>query len=507
MIPIASSEEIKEIDRLSINEWGIPSLALMEAAAFAVLQTIKNIVSTLENKSFLIVCGKGNNAGDGFALARQLISKNAKVDILYSHSIHEMSHEAQTNFKYLEKMKATRLLFSNIEQKQINQSYDLVIDALLGTGIKGSVTGVLGEMITFINQINSPILSIDLPSGMNADTSNIEGPCVKANYTLCIGLPKPAIYFEPSKSYVGVINHDTIGFPNPLLKTQQYLVDNLSTKDLPQRTKDSHKSNSGKLLIFAGSMGMTGAAILAATSALKSGAGMVQIATTKDLAYIFQVALPEAMVLILEQDNNSILLESAIKSILSRTENWSNALVIGPGLGTNPITKSIVKELITKVEQPLLLDADGINAISDSPEIIKERTHPLVITPHIGEFKRLFKQTPAPNGLPLIQQCRQLSEKFNITLHLKGAPSLTASSNSDVYINATGNSILSTAGSGDVLSGLAGSFLAQGLSPEKAIISASFWHGKSADDLLNKKGPIGHTAKDIANQLPIVLND
>lgn len=507
MIPIASSEEIKEIDRLSINEWGIPSLALMETAAFAVLQTIKHIVSTLDHKSILIVCGKGNNAGDGFALARQLINKKAKVEIIYSHSSHEMSHEAQANFKFLEKMNATMSLFSNIEQRKTNQKYDLIIDALLGTGIKGNVTGVLGQMIDFINQVKSPTLSIDLPSGMNANISKIEGPCVKANYTLCIGLPKPAIYFEPSKSCAGIINHDTIGFPKPLLKTQQYLVENLSTKDLPQRTKDSHKSNSGKLLIFAGSLGMAGAAILTAISALKSGTGMVQIATTKDLSYIFQVALPEVMVLILEEDNNSIQLDSAINVILKRTRDWSNALVVGPGLGTNSNIKCIVKELLKKVEQPILLDADGINAISENLEIIKERTHPLIITPHIGEFKRVFKQTPAPEGLPRIEQCRQLSENFGITLHLKGAPSLTACSNSNVYINGTGNSILSTAGSGDVLSGLTGSFLAQGLSPDNAMLSASFWHGKSADDLLNKKGPIGHTAKDIANNLPIVLND
>jgi len=503
MIAIATAKEMKEIDRITIEDWGLPSLALMESAGAAVFKNIQSRFEKLDGSAMLMLCGKGNNGGDGFVLARYLLNTGVALKLLHSHPLVEMSSEAQLNYKLLGKMGFEPELFdANNSHHYLQTNYRLVIDALLGTGLSGVVKGVTAQMIHFCNQRKAPKLSLDIPSGMNADVATIEGPCVEADLTVTIGLPKPSHLFSPSREYVGQLIVEPIGFPRSLTQTpSQYWVNQPSPAWSSTRKPNAHKGQCGRLLIQAGSLGLAGAAMLVAKAAMKSGAAMVQIACSKELSPLYQSALPEAMVLILNDSQ-----DQAYAQIQERCTNWADAFIIGPGLGQNERLNAWVKKLIQGISIPLLIDADGLNALKGHHELLSHRKAATIITPHPGEFRTLFNEEPALTGSPVIAQCRNISKKLNIILHLKGAPSLTALPNGKVMINGTGNPILATAGSGDVLAGIAGSLLAQGLTPEEAMIAAAYYHGACADLIKSTKGMIGHTAMDIANHLPEILN-
>jgi NAD(P)H-hydrate epimerase len=246
---------------------------------------------------------------------------------------------------------------------------------------------------------------------------------------------------------------------------------------------------------------MAGAGILSAKAAIRSGVAMVQLICTEELVPIYQQTCPEAMVFVIPKDPIK-----ASEIIHLRAQQWANALLVGPGLGQAKETELILFDIIQKLNIPMVIDADGLNLLQRNPERLKQRPSSTVITPHPGEFKRLFKFAPAPAGYPLIEQCRELSQSLKLFLHLKGAPSLTACPDGKVLINGSGNSILSTAGSGDVLSGMTGAFLAQGQSPEHAISAAAFYHGCCAD-LLKHQGMLGHSAMDIVSMIPQVINE
>lgn len=500
MTPVASAQQMRDIDRITIEQWGIASTTLMETAGHAVLHHLRCDFGRLTQKSVIIFCGKGNNAGDGLVLARMLIGEGCQLQVVLSHEKSEMSQDAQFNLELLEKMNFKCDSFQGLDLNALPK-VDLLIDALLGTGIQGPVKGVFFDMIEKINQMTAPVYAIDLPSGMNTNSNKLEGPCIKATKTICIGAAKPACLYSPTRELCGQLAVEKIGFPVSLLhQTQKFLVDQKLPEWNISRPVNSHKGHCGKLLIYAGSKGMAGAAILSAKAAIHSGAAMVQMVCHEELMPIFQQCLPEMMVLSIPK-----AADSASCIILDRAENWADAFLIGPGLGQDEQTIQLVQTLVKKFKRPMIIDADGINSLKGHPELLRQRNSETVITPHPGEFKRLFGCEPAPLGHPILLQCQTLAQQVNITLHLKGAPSLTACPDGKVMINGSGNSILSTAGSGDVLSGIVGSFLSQKLSAQNAMCAAAYYHGRCADKL-SEQGMIGHSAMDIAETLPRILH-
>lgn len=503
MTPVASAQQMRDIDRTTIDHWGIASLTLMETAGHAVLNHLLSDFDALEQKKITVFCGKGNNAGDGLVLARMLLGIGAQVRVILSHSKSEMSPDAQVNLNLLEKMDFKTELYENTNTLDLTQDKaDILVDALLGTGIQGSVKGLFLELIQLINKLDAPTISIDLPSGMNADINEQKGECVVAQKTVCIGAAKPACIFSPTKEICGKVVVERIGFPANLLnQAQQFLVNRKKASWQLERHPNSHKGNSGKLLIYAGSKGMAGAAILSAKAAIRSGTAMVQLICHEELLPIFQETLPEAMVLIIPSD-----LELAFDTISQRCLNWADAFLIGPGLGQSDFSKSLTQKLVQNLTLPMVIDADALNNLIDHLSILKTRKAATIITPHPGEFNRLFKCSPATTGLPLMEQCRHLSCEHNIILHMKGAPSITACPDGSVLINGSGNSILSTAGSGDVLAGITGALLSQKFPASEAMCAAAYWHGRCAEKLA-KASMLGHSAMDIATTIPQIIHE
>ncbi len=511
---VVTAAEMQEIDRRTIYEIGIPSLVLMERAGLACVSKIKEIFG---RRKIVVISGSGNNGGDGLVVARNLHNEGWDVRVFLTTKPENLKGDALSQYKLAARFGVS---ISPIEELLTNHSSilsvdSLIVDAILGTGLKNEVTGLLSDLFRLINSSKIPVISVDIPSGISSDNGQIMGEAIRANYTITFGLPKRGHVLFPGNEYAGKVFVEDIGFPKELLRSDKLKV-NLLEQDhisniMPERRKYSHKGTYGHTLIIAGSRGKTGAAFMTAKACLRVGAGLVTMGVPQSLLDVFQSRVTEEMTLGLPDKGNGTLSSESLDTILSFLDEKADLLVIGPGIGVNHHTERIIKGLIQDSKKPIIIDADGINSIQGKIEIFTKAKAPIILTPHLGEMSRLLSQRLKRKEIKEIEKDRinisiSFSNETGTYLVFKGVPTIIASPEGDAFINATGNPGMATAGSGDVLTGMIAGFLSQNKEPLKACILGVYSHGLAGDIAASEKGQHSLIASDIIEKIPEALS-
>jgi NAD(P)H-hydrate epimerase len=501
---IIDVSQIRELDKFTIEHEPITSIDLMERAA---LRCVIWILQKYDERTrFTIICGQGNNGGDGLAIARLLADKNYSVQVLIIHHSEKYSADFTSNYERLKLNSKPNLSIQEI--KNIEQLVDnfnihqpnVLIDAIIGAGLNKTINGIIKDVIHFINSHYLPVISIDIPTGLFADMLNNPNDIIlKATYTLSFQFPKLSFMFPENANYIGEFSILDIGLNNDYinhLPTKNFfIIKNDIRKFFKTRSKVAHKGNFGHALIIAGSYGKMGAAILSAKACMHSGAGLLSVHIPKCGYEILQTSLPEAMVNV-DSENNFI-------TDNIRLEKY-NAIGIGPGIGTEKQTKNAIKLLIQNTTVPVVFDADALNIISENKTWLAFLPANSIFTPHLKEFERLAGKSE--NSVERLKLLREFSFKNRIYVVLKGAHSAIACPNGDMYFNSTGNPGMATGGSGDVLTGIITSFLAQSYTPKEACLLGVYLHGLAGDFALEKKSEESMISSDIIDGLSTGFN-
>ena len=499
---IATREIIREIDRKTIKEYGIPGLILMENAGRLVSDVIRNEFP--DASSISIFCGGGNNGGDGFVLARHLINAGKEVTTYLLKNKNEYMGDARTNLgsllKISKNIKKLSSSFSNYKKS------DLIVDAIFGTGLDREVKGRYKKVIEGINTLKTPKISVDLPSGIDANKGVPLGVSIRANVTVTFAAPKLGISIYPGLAYSGKIYVADITTPKILENGIPYeLITFKKCKSvIHERPADTHKGNYGHTLIIAGSAGKTGAAALSAHSAVRSGSGLVTVGVPRSIINSIDEKVVEAMSEGFEDSGKGLLSEDSLKHAITSLKS-KTSLAIGPGIPVNKSTEKFLLSLLTELKVPVVADADAINIIAKNKAILKRIEVPVILTPHPGEMARLTGKTSKEIQSSRIEIARKFAVNHDCYLILKGARSVIATPKSRVYINPTGNPGMSSGGMGDILTGVISGLISQKYSPEDACLLGTFIHGLSGDIVAEKIGRSGITATDIANTIPEAL--
>ncbi len=507
---VATADEIRELDRKATEELGIPGVVLMENAGIQVVQVMQKRYPDLKKCRVLIVCGKGNNGGDGFVVARHLYNRGIEVRITLLAEKQQLNGDAKLNFEIAAKMNLPIVEITSNEQlpafRNLLHQADVIVDAILGTGLKNAVKGLYKHVIESINKTNIPIIAVDIPSGLSSDTGAVLGSCIHADATATFAIPKRGHSLYPAAAYVGKLEVVDIGIPKKLVDTSGIKIHVLESgnmkKSFRDRSPNTHKGTYGHVLVIAGSPGKAGAALMTGRSALRTGSGLVTLAIPKNLRVHLEIPTLEVMTASLPETVKGTVSVDAYEEIMTLTTD-KRVLALGPGLSTHPSTVELVYRLIRTVEIPMVIDADGINAIALNPDILLEAKAPIVLTPHPGEMARLVPNTPIQNNrIPVAQETAQ---KYNVYLALKGARTLIVSPDGHVYINPTGNPGMATAGSGDVLTGIIAGLISQSVIPLEAAKTGVFLHGFAGDMVAAEKGEFGTIAGDILEAIPYAI--
>lgn len=506
---VVTAAEMKALDTAAIEEYGIPGLILMENAGRQVVEVIRQVLGELREKVVTIFIGKGNNGGDGLVVARHLLNLGSEVKVLALANVDEITGDAAVNLQIWRKM--GQKIYSLHHGDGINlvklvlMNTDLIVDAVYGTGFKGEVGDKAGRIIEALNSSGKPIVAVDIPSGLDADTGRAGGPCIQATHTVTFGLPKIGLILETGAGYTGRLHVVDISIPAGLVEKNappRYLLTAELVKEwLPARPTGAHKGVLGRVLVVAGSRGMTGAACLAGEGALRAGAGLVTVAVPETLHNVMEVKLTEAMTTPLPDTGNGTLSRDAGQSILSLLEK-ADVLALGPGLSTDDQVVDLVRELLPALKVPCVLDADALNALAGATEVLKKVRIPVVITPHPGEMARLLGTTASEVQERRLAAAGGAADAWQVTVLLKGARTVVAAPDGTVYINPTGNPGMASGGSGDVLTGTVAALLAQGLEPARAAAAGAYLHGLAGDLAAGEKGQRGLVAGDILDTLP-----
>jgi len=505
---IVTAEKMREIDRESIEVYGIPELVLMENAGVQVANEVEALLADVRQKKLCLCCGSGNNGGDGFVAARHLANRGAKVKVFLLGDMQHLSEAAQMNLDVVSNMNIDILQIASErdwDKVQVSLAFaDAIVDGLLGTGFQGCLREPVEKLIHMINEAQKPVVAIDLPSGIEADTGAVTTVAVAASVTVSFGLPKLGLLFYPGAPYVGKLMVDGIGIPYQLLedsKIQQQLIDiELVQQLLEKRSPTVHKNSCGRVLVIAGSVGLTGAAALASQAALRSGAGVVTLAVAESLQAIMAVKLTEVMTQALPETDRGFLGEAALPGLLELSAKY-DAVVIGPGLGRKPATQQLIRDFVCQCEVPCILDADAIQAYCGAGEALREAKATPILTPHLGEMAALLEISVVELKADLLALARQAAGAYNSVFVLKSEKTIVVFPNGMVSIATTGNPGMATAGSGDVLSGTIAGLKAQGMSAGNAALAGVFLHG-FAGDLAANNGMTGLIAGDIIAALP-----
>jgi len=497
-----------ECDRRAVEEYGIPGVVLMENAGRGVARIAETLLGNVTGKEVVVFCGKGNNGGDGFVVARHLFNAGARVRVFLVGKKSEVKGDAATNLHIAERMGLPLQELAAAEHIPDLGSTSLVVDALLGTGLQGNVHGALAEVIEIINGLRAPVLAIDVPSGLNSDVGSILGVAVRATATATMAALKRGLLFSPGREHAGVVEVVDIGMPSALLRGENVDTWQVEVSDvlrtLPKRAPNAYKNVCGMALVVAGSTGMTGAAVLSAETVLRSGAGLAYLAIPASLNAIIEEKATEVISKPVAECRPGHLGLAAVAQVVELFRQV-HAVAIGPGLSTEQETVEAVWGMVSACELPLVVDADGLNALARKPELLARRSGRLVLTPHPGELARLTGQSREAILANPVDTARQWAQRWGEVLVLKGAPTVVATPGGHVYINSTGNAGMATAGSGDVLTGLITGLLAQGLSPEHAALAGVYLHGLAGDLARDELGERGMLAGDIMRQVPAAL--
>ena len=515
---LVTANQMKEMDKKTIESFGIPGLVLMENAGRGAFEYLIRKFKEPKTKKIAVLAGSGNNGGDGFVIARYLMEKGIIVTIFLLSSKDKVTGDARTNLNLAKKL-CDRSCNSSIfeipdantfkKQKSLILNHDLFIDAILGTGLNSEVKGFFKDAIELINSSQSPVFAVDIPSGLHSDTGQPLGVAVKADATSTFAFAKVGHILYPGNNYTGDLEIIDIGIPKFIAQEKEIKLFLIEKKDIAAcfspRKFQSHKGDYGHLQVIGGSTGKTGAVSLCANAAMRCGTGLVTLGIAKSLNPSVEPQVIEPMTYPLPDSEKGFLSDNCFEQILSLLKD-KQALALGPGIGTNDGTKKLVQSLIEKCEVPMVIDADAINCIAKNTEVLKKKNSPAILTPHPGEMARLCNMSTTEIQADRIGIASKFAKNHDVILILKGAQTIISLPDGRSYICPTGNPGMASGGMGDVLTGIIAGFCAQGFSPENASLAGVFLHGMCADILSKNIGGFGFVATDMIQMIPKTIN-
>jgi len=502
---VSTVSEMRALDRAAIEEFGIVAELLMENAGQAVYFVLLKELG-IEDNRFLVFCGLGNNGGDGFVVARKIHSNGGAVKVYVLGDPAKFRGAAKVNFDIVSRLPIEVRRLESVAAAESDIAHcDAIVDAILGTGITRNVEGLYRDVIESINHSGKTVFSVDIPSGVHGDTGQVMGTAVRADYTVTFGLPKIGNMLFPGYELGGRLYVSHISFPPSMTATDSLKVEISRPAGLPPRRKDAHKGNFGQVLFIAGAAGYYGAPYFSALSFLKAGGGYSRLAAPRSITPF--IANKGSEIVFLPQDETgagSIALDN--KRALLEVSQRMDMVVLGPGLSLEAETQQLTRELAAEIEKPLLIDGDGITALCQELQIIKNRKAETILTPHLGEMARITGMDVGEIDASKVDVVQRTTRELNATIVLKGAHSLIGYPDERVFINLSGNPGMATAGSGDVLTGTIAAMFGLGLSQQDAVRQGVFVHGLAgdlaADDAAPLVGEDGITAQDILDYLP-----
>jgi ADP-dependent NAD(P)H-hydrate dehydratase / NAD(P)H-hydrate epimerase len=505
---ILNAAQMREADRFTIEEIGIPSLVLMENAGRQVVAAIEAAYEARLNGRVAVLCGRGNNGGDGFVVARTLLQRGIDAAVFVIGALAEVRGDAKTNLEILGRLGVTVVEIGDEQSWELHFSEisqcTLIVDAIFGTGLKSALGGMMETVVADVNASSIPIISIDLPSGLSADTPHVLGDCIDASMTVTLAAPKLPLVLPPGEAHAGDVVIADIGIPHEVIDSVEgQRIDLLTPEQLREivepRAADSHKGDFGRVTIVAGSRGKTGASHLAGMGALRSGAGLVTVATPASVLPIVASMAPELMTEPLAESADGMVAAGAIERLL---ELRHDIIACGPGLGRGPGVAEFVRALLDRATVPLVLDADAITVLADDPAgLVGREERDVIITPHAGEMARLIGSSIEEVQSSRIDVATEFATTHRAYVVLKGHRTLIATPDGRVFINPTGNAGMATGGTGDVLTGMIAAWVAQLLDAEAACRLAVFLHGSAGDLAEAEEGQVAMTATDVIAHL------
>ncbi len=507
-----TGETMRLLDRRAIEELGISGLTLMENAGKRCAEAIIEKFGRDDEQRAVIVAGKGNNGGDGYVIARHLKKKGWHVVVFVLVSQDEIRGDARTNLDLLTDMP---VLFCPDQggldryATTLNEA-TVIVDAMLGTGLNNAVEGIFAEAIGIINNSARPVVAVDIPSGIDSATGQVLGCAIKADLTVTFATAKCGHVLFPGAEHTGRLKIADIGIPAELTAAAEgyEFLDAATVRPLVKRRgRSAHKGDAGHCLIVAGSTGKSGAAAMAANSAVRGGAGLVTLAAPASLNGVLEVKTTEAMTLPLPDEGCGYLADGAAAAV-AEAVTGKDAVALGPGVGRHPETARLVRKLAAETPLPLVIDADGLNALAEEPGVLLGKKSAIVIlTPHPGEMARLAGISTAEVESDRIGTARAFAVKYGLFMVLKGAGTIIAAPDGAVVINGSGNPGMASGGMGDVLTGLLTALVAQGYEPFAACRLGVFIHGRAADLVAADKGEIGISAVDVQERIPYAIKE
>ena len=518
--PLLTAGAMREADRRTIEAFGIPSFTLMESAGRAAAERIARHYGPMQGRTVACFCGKGNNGGDGFVVARVLLGRGARLRVIATGAPEALSEDAAQNWSLLQKLaehhSEDRLALHHFEDARRLSTFapaDLHVDALLGTGLSSDLRGDVAEIVGWLNRQGQPAVALDVPTGLHSDTGALLGDAVRAERTYTMAALKPGLLIGDGPEVAGSVEVLEIGIPDVVLHAAldehggAWRAGDAAVRAwLPRRAHDAYKYSVGLALVVAGSPGLTGAPTMSALAAARSGAGYVVCACAESLQPTLSTKLTEVTSVALpETSDGGIDPEGALEALAERLEK-AQAVLVGPGLGRHPETQRFIRALLRRTSVPVVIDADGLNALAGhTDEMAEHAAGRWVLTPHAGEFKRLAGgDVDLADRLAVV---REHARRWRSVLVLKGMPSLVGCPDGTVYVNGTGGPALATAGTGDVLAGMCTGLLAQGMAPERAAVAALHLGGASADRYATRRAARTLLATDLLEELPLVLHE
>ncbi|HKB13793.1 MAG TPA: NAD(P)H-hydrate dehydratase [Vicinamibacterales bacterium] len=510
---VLNSAQMREADRRTIEDVGIPSLVLMENAGRQAVAAMEAIYSDLFDRQVGVLCGRGNNGGDGFVIARTLLQRGVDVAVFLIGSVADVRGDARVNLEILGRLGLTVVEVADSQAWELHFSEvsdcTLIVDAIFGTGLNAPVSGFIESVFADVNASGIPVVSIDLPSGLSADSAEPIGPSIEAGLTITIAAPKLPLVLPPGELRSGDIVIADIGIPVEVLEAvdgpRVDLLTRGAMRDLiTPRSADSHKGDYGRVLVVAGSRGKTGAAHLSAVGALRSGAGLVTVATPASCQPVVAAMAPEYMTEALRETDQGIDPDEVDRVFAMARE----VMAIGPGLGQAASTRQFVKQIVDRASMPLVVDADALNAFADAPDRLTGREgRDVIITPHPGEMARLVGMSTHEVQASRVDIARNFAVSHRLFVVLKGHRTLIATPDEKVFINPTGNPGMATGGTGDVLTGMIAAWLAQLLDAEAACKLAVYLHGLAGDLTEAAEGEVAMTSGDVAERIGEAMLD
>ncbi|KGK91890.1 hydroxyethylthiazole kinase [Desulfosporosinus sp. HMP52] len=512
---VVNAEQMRQIEEKAIYHYGIPSLLLMENAAWAVVEEIRRNIPNgkegLNRRKAVILVGKGNNGGDGLAVARHLVFQGMDVTVLLFAAQKEFRGDAALNLRLFQGTTGKLFVVEGEKQRRLTRlalaQADVVIDALFGIGMRGALPSLIEEYVDEVNVAPGWVVSIDIPSGVEANTGKVYRTAVRAQTTVTFGLPKWGLFLGEGPEYCGRVVVDPISIPESYLMEEgisTFVLMDADVRDMiPIRQLKGHKGTHGKGILVAGSKGMSGAAVLAGQGALRSGIGLLQVVTPLGIAREVDTAITEATVW--SAPGADSLNDEAWPVVLKQAEK-AKALAVGPGISQNIDFASVLEEILKNISCPVVLDADALNLIGLDSGLLALRSGrgELILTPHPGEMARLCQCSIEDIERNRLEIAVAKAVEWEAVVVLKGSVTIIASPDGRAFFNPTGNPGLGTGGTGDVLTGSILAWLAQGVPPLEAACLGVYLHGKAADALAGEFGWSGFTASEVANQLPKV---